>query len=147
MTTSPGHLHECTWVCICEVKNFQYYGCLFFCLFGWVFFFLVLSQPFLPLFYMPFPFINRIHKNDKERGVPIVVQWLMNPTRTMRMRIRSLALLIGLGIRRCRELWCGLQTWLWSHIAVAVGKASGYSSDSSPSLGTSICLRCGLKRQ
>jgi len=30
----------------------------------------------------------------------------------MRLRVPSLALLSGLGIRRCRELWCRLQTWL-----------------------------------
>ena len=39
---------------------------------------------------------------------------------TMRWRVRSLPLLSGLTIRRCRELWCRLQTgsdpallWLW----------------------------------
>ena len=38
----------------------------------------------------------------------------------MRLRIQSLALLSGLTIRHCRELWCRLQTgsdpallWLW----------------------------------
>ena len=40
----------------------------------------------------------------------------------MRLRVQSLALLSGLRIRRCRELWCRLQThlgldpvllWLW----------------------------------
>ena len=34
-----------------------------------------------------------------------------------------------------------------SHIAVAVAWAAGYSSDSTPSLGTSICRRCGPKDQ
>ena len=37
-----------------------------------------------------------------------------------------------------QELWCRSQTWLRSGTAVAV--ASGYISDSTPSLGTSICL-------
>ena len=32
-------------------------------------------------------------------------------------------------------------------IAVALVKAGGYSSDSTPSPGTSICHRCGPKRQ
>ena len=45
-------------------------------------------------------------------GVPVVAQWLTNPTRNMRLRVRSLPLLSGLMIRRCRELWCRLQTWL-----------------------------------
>ena len=33
---------------------------------------------------------------------------------------RSLALLSGLRIWLCRELWCGLQTWLRSCIAMAL---------------------------
>ena len=36
----------------------------------------------------------------------------------MRLRVRSLALLSGLGIWRCRELWYRLQTLLGSRIAV-----------------------------
>ena len=38
----------------------------------------------------------------------------------MRLQVRSLASLKGLGLRRCRELWCGSRTWLGSGIAVAV---------------------------
>ena len=40
----------------------------------------------------------------------------------MRWRVRSLALLSGLGTRRCRELWCRLQMQLGSHIAVALAR-------------------------
>ena len=40
---------------------------------------------------------------------------------------------------RCCELWYELQTQLGSCIAVALAKAGGYSSDLTPSLGTSIC--------
>ena len=47
------------------------------------------------------------------RGVPIVAQrkciWLAS----MRTQVRSLALLSGLRIRHCQELWCRSQTWLW----------------------------------
>ena len=39
------------------------------------------------------------------------------------MWIQSLALLSGLRILHCCELWCGLQMWLGSHIAVAVVEA------------------------
>ena len=39
---------------------------------------------------------------------------------TMRLQIRSLALVSGLGIWRCRELWCSSQMWLRSGVAVAV---------------------------
>ena len=38
----------------------------------------------------------------------------------MRLQVQSLPLLSGLTIRRCRELWCRLQTQLGSGIAVAV---------------------------
>ena len=38
----------------------------------------------------------------------------------MRLRVRSLPLLSGLMIRRCRELWCRLQSQLGSHVAVAL---------------------------
>ena len=54
-------------------------------------------------------------------GVPIVVQQKWIQLGTMRLWIRSLASLSGLGsgIARC-ELWCMLQTRLGSCIAVAV---------------------------
>ena len=65
----------------------------------------------------------------------------------MRLRVRSVALLSGLRIQCCHELWRRLQTRLGSCIAVAVAEASGYSSDETPSLGTSICHRCGPKKQ
>ena len=45
-----------------------------------------------------------------------------------------------------RELWCRLQTWLGSGIAVAVAQASSYSSVSTPSLGTSMCHAPGPKK-
>ena len=38
----------------------------------------------------------------------------------MRMQIRSLALLGGLGIRCCCDQWCRSQMWLGSGVAVAV---------------------------
>ena len=43
----------------------------------------------------------------------------------MRLQVRSLALLSGLTIRCFRELWCRLQTWLGSHVAVALAQAGG----------------------
>ena len=55
----------------------------------------------------------------------------------MRLWVRSLTLLSGLRIQRCYELWCKSQTWLGSSVAVAVEWAGGYSSDFTPSLGTS----------
>ena len=60
---------------------------------------------------------------------------------SMRMQIRSLASLSGSRIRRCCELWSRSQTCLRSAVAVAVAGSCG--SDSTPSLGTSLCCGCG----
>ena len=72
----------------------------------------------------------------------------------MRIQVRSLALLSELKIQCCYDVgfcvcvcvvyvlpWCRSQTQLGSHVAVAVAQAGGYSSDSTPNLGTSI--HCG----
>ena len=85
-------------------------------------------------------------KNHRIR-VPIVAQWEQIQLVSMRMWVRSLALLSGLGIWHCHELWCRSQTRLGSHVAVAVVQASSCSSDSTPSLETSICHRCGPEKQ
>ena len=53
-------------------------------------------------------------------GVPVAVQQKGTRLGTMRLQVLSLALLSGLRIRRCHELWCSLQMWLGSHIAVAL---------------------------
>ena len=37
--------------------------------------------------------------------------------------------------------------WLGSHLAVPVAQAGNCSSDLTPSLGTSVCCRCGPKKQ
>ena len=66
---------------------------------------------------------------------------------SMRTQLRSLASLNGSGIRRCRELWCRSQTWLGSRVAVAGVYTSSCSSDSTPSLGTSMCCRCDPKKK
>ena len=58
---------------------------------------------------------------EKEKGgVPVVAQWLQTQLVSMRMRVGPLALLSGLGIQHCHELWCRSQTWLGSQVAVAV---------------------------
>ena len=73
--------------------------------------------------------------------VPTVTQWKETRLVSMRRRVQSLALLSGLKIQRCRELWCRLQMQLGSGVAVAV--AVSRSSDLTPSLRTSICCRIG----
>ena len=62
------------------------------------------------------------------------------------LRAESLASLCGLRIQHCRDLWCRSQLWLGSRIAVTVAQAGSCSSDSTPSLGTSICCGCGPKK-
>ena len=52
---------------------------------------------------------------------------------------------VGSGSGGCWELWCRSKTWLGSRVAVAVAQAGSCSSHSTPSLGTSICHRCGPK--
>ena len=64
--------------------------------------------------------------------VPELLSWLSGwriRLGAMGLRVRSLASLSGLRIRRCRDLWCGLQMWLGSCVAVALAWDGGYSSD------------------
>ena len=95
----------------------------------------------MPFLTHSFPSKNHIS------GVPVVVQWLTNPTRNHEVAVRSLASLSGLRIRHCHALWCRSQTRLGSGVAVAVVEAGSYSSDWTPSLGTSICRGCSPKKQ
>ena len=83
---------------------------------------------------------------NKIVGVPIMAQWLANPTSIH----EDTGLIPGLDqwirIWHCCELWCRLQTQFGSHVAVAVVQADSYSSDLTPSLGTSVCCECGPKK-
>ena len=63
------------------------------------------------------------------------------------MRVQSLSLFSRLRIWHCCKLWCRSKTQLGSGTAVAVVQVGSSSSDSSPSLGTSIGRRCGPKKQ
>ena len=54
------------------------------------------------------------------QGVPIVVQQKQIRLVTMRLRVQFLALLSGLRIWHCHELWYRLQTRLGSCAAMAV---------------------------
>ena len=80
-------------------------------------------------------------------GVPIVAQQKRIRLGTMWLKVRSLALLSGSRIQCCCELWCRSQTQLGSDVAVAVVQAGGCSSNSTPSLGTSMCCGCGPKKR
>ena len=74
-------------------------------------------------------------------------QWLTNSTSIHEERVQSLTLPSGSRIQRCRELWCWSKTRLGSRVAVAMALAGSYSSDSTPSLGTSMLYVCGPKKQ
>ena len=78
-------------------------------------------------------------------GVPVTAQWKRIWLVSLRTRVWSLASLSGLRIQHCRELWCRSKMWLRSHVAVAV--AGSFSSNLTPSLGTSVCLGCGPKKR
>ena len=76
-------------------------------------------------------------------GVPVVVSKLRTQLVSMRMWVRALASVSGLRIRHCHKLKCRSRAWLRSGVAVAVASDSCVSI---PSLGTSICCKCGLKK-
>ena len=64
-------------------------------------------------------------------------------TVSLRMWVPFLASLSGLRISCYHELYCRSQMWL----ILAVAVASSYSSNLTPSLGTSICCRCSPKKK
>ena len=76
-------------------------------------------------------------QKKKKKRVLIVAQQVKDPV--LRMWVRSLAWLSALRIQHCHEMWCRLQSRLGSQVAMALAEDSGYSSDWTPSLGTSIC--------
>ena len=73
--------------------------------------------------------ISSDDSKGKLGGVPVVVQWKGIRLGTMRLQVRSLALLSGLRIWHCHELWCRSKTWLRSGIAVSCGVGCRPGSD------------------
>ena len=69
-------------------------------------------------------FSSKKQKKKKKRkwilGVPVMAQWKQIQLGTIRLWVRSLALLSGLRVQHCHELWCRLQMQLGSCVAVAV---------------------------
>ena len=84
----------------------------------------------------------------KGSGVLAVAQWKWIWLAFLRMQVGSPATSLGgLRIWHCQELWCRSQTRLGSHVSVTVAQAGSYSSDSTPSLGISICHGCSPKKR
>ena len=65
----------------------------------------------------------------------------------MGLEVRSLVLLRGLRIQCCHKLQHRSQTWLRTGVTVSVAEAGSHSSDSVPSLGTSIWHGYNPKKQ
>ena len=64
------------------------------------------------------------------------------------MGVPSLALISGLRTQHCHKLWWRSRMWFRSIIAVTVAVvcSCSSSSDSTPSLGDSICCRCSPEK-
>ena len=63
-------------------------------------------------------FSGRANKKTSQ-GVPVVAQRKRTQLVLMGMRLQSWTLLNGLRILGCHELWCRLQMWLGSGVAMA----------------------------
>ena len=77
----------------------------------------------------PLPKVLSAKQNLLLLGVPVVTQWQQTQLVSMRIGVQSLALLSGLNIRHCHELWCRWQRQLGSCVAVAGGQAGSCSSN------------------
>ena len=59
-------------------------------------------------------------QNERTAGVPVMMQQKQIRLGIMRLWVRPLALLSGLRIQHCCELWCRSQMQLRSGVAVAL---------------------------
>jgi len=108
-------------------------------------FFIILNDIKFCLYFITFFEVEIV--GIKERGQEFPWQCSGNESQLvpMSMWVQSLASFSGLRTWHCHELQCTSQTWIRSGVAVA--KASSCSSDSTSSLGPSICLGYDPKKQ
>ena len=107
---------------------------------------LICLLSYILLFFKMFLILLQFFELKQIWGVPIVVRQKRIRLGTVRLQVRPLASLSELRIRCCREVWCRLQMWLGSCIAMAVVQARSHSSNWTPSQGTSKCHRCSPKK-
>ena len=91
------------------------HGCVYCCLI-----LNIHSRWSVPIFKSDFPPGEFCDQGCSIREFPLWLSGLQAWPVSMRMRVRSLALFSGLRISCCCELWCRSQTWLGSHVAMAV---------------------------
>ena len=94
-------------------------------------------------------FYNIANRDIKKltQGVSFVAQQLTYPTRIHEVADSIPGLNQWIKIQSCCELWYRSQMRLGSRIAMAVVQASGCSSNSTPSLGISMCHRSSPKKK
>ena len=90
---------------------------------------------------------SKFNKKKKNRSSHCVSVDQEPNIMSMKMQVQSLALLSRLRIQLCCKLWHSSQRQLGSDVAVAVVQACSCSSNSGPSLGTSICHRYSPKKK
>lgn len=74
-------------------------------------------------------------------AIPIVAfaQWVKNLKESTRMLIQSLATISGLRMQHCFRVYQTSKMSLRTNVVMAVAQANTWSSDLTPSSGTSIC--------
>ena len=87
---------------------------------------------------------DRLERQTSLKGVPTMVQGVKNPTVSVRRWVQSLASLSWLKIWCCHKQ---RHRWQMRLRSGGCGIGLSYGSDSTPSLGTSICCRGGPKKK
>ena len=90
---------------------------------------------------------QKTHSEKGFLGVPVMAQWVTIQLAPMRIWVPFPASISGLRIWHYGKLRSRSQMGLRSLVAVAGAQAGSRSSNSTPSLGTSICHRGSPKKQ